>query len=148
MSKFKEVFRGLVAYVLLGVYVYAVVYAGQAVSCLSHPNCQLYKPDLTSGFVFILTTIGALIAALVVAELAVTPSLRQPAGRTVTDNQSRWASAGAIVYMVVWLICGLYSVIVGFLLHPDVVPPLTAEAKSWMGLAVAAIYSYFAIKPT
>lgn len=53
----------------------------------------------------------------------------------------------AIFYMVVWLVCGVCSLVVGNLLHPDAVPVLTTAAKEWLGLAVAAAYSYIGVKP-
>jgi hypothetical protein len=148
MAKFKLIFGGLVAYILLGFYVYSTVYAIKAVQCLIQSGCVGYVKDLTSGFVYVLSMVGGLVSALVVAELAVTKPGEAPQARLLGgDGASKWVSGVVIVYMVVWLGLGVVSFVVGFMQHPDVVPALTTSAKSWLGLAIAAVYSYFQIEP-
>ena len=148
MDKFKLIFGGLIAFVLLGLYVYCTVYAILAVNCLSGAGCRAYTPDLTTGVVNILTVIGGLVSATVITELALTLPGKAPGARLITAKATAgWVSAITIFYMMVWMICGVYSLVVGNLLHPDVVPVLTTAGKEWLGLAVAAAYSYFGVKP-
>jgi hypothetical protein len=52
-----------------------------------------------------------------------------------------------IVYLIVWVILGLLAFIIGFLLHPGILQPLTDLGQAWLGLAVAAVYAYLQIKP-
>lgn len=149
MDKFKLIFGGLVAYVLLGFYVYCTVYAILAANCLSRTGCQGYTPDLNSGVTAILSVVGGLVSATVVTELALTVPGQRPGARLLTTQVTgKWVSGLVIFYMMVWLVCGVYSLVAGTLLHPDVVPALTSAGKTWLGLAVAAVYSYMGVKPS
>jgi hypothetical protein len=148
MPKFNAIFGGLVAYIMLGFYVDSTVYAIRSVHCLIQSGCVVYPKNLSAGYVDVLTVIGALVSALVVAELAVTTPGDVPGARLQTGNSPiNWASAVTIVYMVVWLGIGVATFVVGYMQHPDTVPALTSSAKSWFGIAAAAVYSYFGIKP-
>ncbi len=145
-------FSGLVALILLGFYVYAILTAILAAICLSGPNCQGYTSDLGEGVATVLSLVGGLVSALVVAELAVTTPGQQLAGRllaaSATTTTKRVLTVITTIYVLVWVISGVLSLIVGYMQHPNVVPALTSAAKSWLGLAVAAAYSYFGIKPS
>lgn len=144
------IFGTAVAVILLGFYAYAVVIAILATQCLSEPNCTAYSKDLNEGIVTILNLVGGLVSALVVAELAVTEPGKAPATRYLAiDVRATTKNVAVIIsfiYIAVWLICGVASVIVGYIQHPDVVPVLTNSAKSWMGIAVAAAYSYLGVR--
>jgi len=148
MDKFKLIFGGLIAYVLLGFYVYCIVYAALAANCISRGGCQAYSGQLTPNLVDMLTVVGGLVSATVVGELALTKPGNAPGARLLSAKvPSKWVSAVTILFMMVWLVCGVYSLVVGSLLHPDAVPALTTAGKSWLGLAVAAAYSYLGVNP-
>ena len=148
MPKFKLVFGGIIAYVLLGFYVYCIVYAVLAANCLSSGGCQAYSKDLNQDMQNILTVVGGLVSATVVGELALTKPGNAPGARLLSaKGTGKWASVLTIFFMMVWLVCGIYSLVVGSLLHPEVVPALTTAGKSWLGLAVAAAYSYLGVNP-
>lgn len=148
MDRFKLVFGGLIAYVLLGLYVYCIVYAVLAANCISRGGCRAYSAELPSSLAGILTVVGGLVSATVVGELAVTKPGKAPGARLLGSNtSSKWVSIITIVFMMVWLVCGVYSLVVGSLVHPDAVPALTTAGKSWLGLAVAAAYSYLGVNP-
>ncbi len=138
-----------VAITVLSLYAYSVVFSIMAALCLSRSGCQTYTPELNEGITTVLNLVGGLLAALVVAELAVTPTGEAPAARllanNITENAKKIAGWVSIAYLVVWVILGVAVVVVGFLQHPNTVPALTAAARSWMGLAIAAIYSYLGI---
>ena len=133
-------------------YAYATVIAIQTAWCLGHAGCHpSYGPELNDGIINVLTVVGGLVAALVVAELAAAQPGQAPAARLMaainvaatTKSVVKWIS---VAYILVWLVCGVAEVMVGYLWYPDVVPTLTASAKSWFGIAVAAAYSYLGIR--
>ena len=146
------IFGGLVVIILLGLYAYSVVVCILAVQCLVEPGCQTYTKDLNEGVVTVLNLVGGLVSALVVAELAVTDPSKAPAGATLAiDVPATMKKVVGIItaaYILCWILLGLASVIVGYLQHPNVVPALTASAKSWLGLAVAAAYAYLGVRRT
>jgi hypothetical protein len=96
-----------------------------------------------------MTTVGGLVSALVIAELAVTRPGESPAGRVLNTNPSQEVinilKITTIAYLLVWTLFGLLAFMVGFLLHPGVLQPLTDLGQSWLGLAVAAAYAYLGI---
>lgn len=141
-------FGGLIATLLLAFYVYAVAVSVQAAWCGAEPACTA---TVTAGVETILTLVGGLISALVVAELAVTRAGAPPAARLLsaqaTPRARRALSWVATAYLLVWVACGVAAVWVGFILRPDAVPALTDLARTWLGLAVAAAYAYLGIEP-
>jgi hypothetical protein len=151
MKMNRLIFGGLIAVVLLGFYVYAVVVAIMAVLCLVQPGCQVYTKDLNEGVITVLNLVGGLVSALVVAELAVTEPGKAPGASLAIDipaTSKKVVAVIATLYILVWVLCGVASLVIGYLQHPNVVPALTASAKSWLGLAVAAAYSYLGVRRT
>ncbi|RIV20653.1 hypothetical protein DYU11_21700 [Fibrisoma montanum] len=153
------IFGGIIAILLLGLYAYATIVAIITVECLVQhgPNstCQ-YGPNLTEGFTTILNLVGGLVSALVVAVLAVTKPDDPPSALALTakirpvdltKTTQNVVTGVSVAYVIVWLICGLAALVVGYMQHADVVPSLTASGKSWLGLAVAAAYSYLGVNP-
>ena len=137
---YKNIFRGVLAVILLGLYVYAVIMAILVTNCLGQgAECTTYSKDsFTSG--------------LVIAELANTESGEIPSGSVVNPTPSDKGAMDnlkivTIVYLIVWVILGLLAFIIGFLLHPGILQPLTDLGQAWLGLAVAAVYAYLQIKP-
>jgi hypothetical protein len=98
-----------------------------------------------------LNLVGGLVAALVISQLAITKPLDTPGAGLVDDNASDFLKNSVkfivIAYVVVWVACGVAALIVGLMKYPQAVPLLNAAAKSWLGLAVAAGYSYLGLKP-
>ena len=105
--------------------------------------------QLSEGLLAILTMVGGLASALVVAIMAATSTGTRFPGRLLADDASGGEQTAAQiltwVYLVVWLACG-GLMLVFWALHPNRVPALDSAAKSWLGIAVAAGYSYFGIK--
>jgi hypothetical protein len=147
----KSIFGGVIAVILLGLYVYTVVVALLVTSCMSQGNaCKSYPKDsFTSGMSVTMATVGGLVSALVIAELAITEPGKTPAARVLDNNPSEQAKSilqtTTIAYLLVWTLFGLLAFIVGFLQHPGVLQPLTDLGQSWLGLAVAAAYAYLGI---
>jgi predicted metal-binding membrane protein len=88
----------------------------------------------------------------VIAVLAVTNPGEAPIPRVLELNPS----AGKVriiqlitgLYLLIWIGAGLWAFIVAFLKHPGVLQPLTDLSQAWLGVVVAAAYSYFGIKGT
>lgn len=145
MSRFQAIFSGVLAYILLALYVGIVGYMAFMVA-------EYQTKEFTSGVTYIVTTVGGLVSALVIGKLALTPPTAPPALTTAAA-----VAAGSppdplnvgltVAYMVVWLLTGLAALIVGVLLYSDVNKPLAAIGTNWLGLAVAAGYAYLGVKP-
>ncbi len=143
---------GLIAVILLGLYVYSVIFGILVVDCTTTAGCTRYPlKNFSSGMVQALALIGGLVSALVIAELAITKPGEQPMARALESGSST-TKQNAIkvvtaVYLLVWVGAGLAAYVVGQMQHPGVLQPLTDFGQSWLGLAVAAAYAYFGINP-
>jgi len=143
-------FGSLIAVILLGLHGYAVWFAIKVVNCLVK-TCGTYTDkSFTVGFQAALSTIGGLVSALVITELAVTKPGEAPAARVfqMEPNNKYTGLLKAVTgaYLIAWVTLGLWAFVVGAMNHPDMLQPLTDLGQSWLGLAVAAAYAYFGIK--
>jgi hypothetical protein len=136
---------GMIALFLLGIYAYSVV---EAIRLAYAP----VPGDLNSGQLLALTTIGGLVSALVIAELAISKpgEIGAVAAFGSTDGfVGRAANTAApfvvIAYILVWSALGAAAFIVGVMEFPGKVQSLTDFGQSWLGLAVAAGYAYFGL---
>ena len=148
----KLLFGGLIAVIVLGLYAYSVVFAISVVNCINTTGCSaLTAASFTDGFAQTMTTVGGLVSALVIAELAITKPGEAPVARAL-DPSASVAQINALkvvtgVYLLVWLALGLAAYVVGAMWHPGTIMPLTDLGQGWLGLAVAAGYAYFGINP-
>jgi hypothetical protein len=148
----KAIFGGVIAIILLGLYAYSVIVAILIVACEHSDGCASYNKDMfTSGFQTTISLVGGLVSALVIAELAVTPSGKAPSAKILANNYSKKVSTILKIltglYLIIWLGLGLTSFIIGVMKYPDYLPDLTTLGRSWLGLAVASAYAYFGINP-
>jgi hypothetical protein len=148
----RALFGTLIAVILLGLYAAAVVFAISVARCLATPGCSsLTAESFTTGFTLVLSTVGGLVSALVIAELAITEPGKAPGARLLPATPSpRMTSALTAItagYLLIWLAAGLAAFVSGTLLYPGKLQPLTDLGQAWLGLGVAAGYSYFGIKP-
>jgi hypothetical protein len=126
-----------------------MIYLINVARCVSDPTCE--AETIPPGVIYVHTTVAGLVSALVVAELAMTKPGEAPAARTLTSDLSEYSQritayiAGG--YVLVWIISGLAALITGSMLYPDAVTTLTDAGTTWLGIAVAAAYSYFGIRP-
>jgi hypothetical protein len=145
-------FGAMIALILLGLYAAAVGFAISVARCLATPGCSsLTAESFTTGFALVLSTVGGLVSALVIAELAITAPGKVPAARLLPVSPSARASSALTVittgYLLIWAAAGLAAFVTGTLLYPGRLQPLTDLGQAWLGLGVAAGYSYFGIKP-
>jgi hypothetical protein len=142
----KMIVLSVIAIVLLALYVILIVTAIAITFCSPQPECLGGFNKLMSSS---LATIGGLVSALVVAELAMTKSGSTPTGQSVGGGavvtEKSIVKIVALVYLAVWVLAGLAALLVSWF-KPDVLQPLTDLGQSWLGVAIAAIYAFFGIE--
>ena len=156
----REMTRDLVAQIipiiLLGFYVFAV---GTAVystllavkQCGTNAECaDAFHSKRSDGINLILNVVGGLVSALVVAELAVTNPGELPSAQLLRRRMSRSSKQLRTIlstaFIIVWILCGVISIII-YVLYPNQTPAALSEfAKAWLGLAIASAYSYLGIR--
>jgi hypothetical protein len=139
----KETAQAALAYVLLTIYVVTVGYLIYAVvACARASGCTAVTTS--EGMLYVVTTLGGLVSALVVASLAVSvPSeTLSIAGLDTTNNATlTWLYVGA------WALAGIAALIVGVMLYPDKSQTVEDIGTAWLGLAIMGVYAYFGIAP-
>lgn len=125
-----------------------------AIDCKAKLGTELEcKKELTDipHLSYILTTIGNIISGSIVGILALTRKNEFPAERLlnggVKDIPIRVATFIPLAFIVVWLGCGVATVIFGLINNAEVIPPLTAQAKGFIGSAGTALLAYLAPAP-
>lgn len=141
---------GAVAIVLLLLYTIALSVIVFEAVCTANQGCTNAIP-ITNGMIFVLTTIGGLVSALVITQLAITHPGEHPVNRFVpvgaSESFKRIANQVGTLYLIVWMLAGLVAVVVGVMLYPDFNRTLNDFGTTWLGIAVVAGYSYFGIEP-
>jgi hypothetical protein len=147
---FAEVFGAALAFILLALYAFTVLYMILAVVGSGRANVAKAL-EFSGGLVFVVTMIGGLVSALVVAKLAITQPGKSPGIRLITAGSSsaqrKLDVRLAGLYLAVWLIVGLGALVVGVMLYPGVNQTLYDIGTTWLGLGVASGYAYFGIEP-
>lgn len=100
---------------------------------------------------YVLTTMGNIISGSIVGILALTRKNEFPAERLFNGGPKELAKTIAtfipLGFIVLWVGCGVVTVIYGLYEYPDVIPPLTAQAKGWLGSLSTALVAYLAPAP-
>jgi hypothetical protein len=152
----RQVFGGALSVVLLGLFIYLLLeaysIAREVVACGSVMDCAdqaraRFGPPMQGG----LNLIGGLVAAIVIAELAITKPNEIPAARLFSATELASApgcfpKVATVAYMIVWALSGLAAYVWGTLQHSDALPCLSDYGSAWLGLAVAAGYTYFGVQ--
>jgi len=160
---FATVFGAVLAIILLALYVGTVFAMIAAVADCEKTNQNADRAakavlidecvagKVTQGMEYVVTTVAGLVSALVVSQLAVAQPGESPMARLVPQDASRFLKiAGNVVpvlYLSVWGLTGLCSLIVGVMIYTDAYKTLADLGTTWLGLAVAAGYAYFGIQP-
>ena len=144
----RDIVGAVIAYVLLFLYAFSVGYMIlQVITCGRTAGCG--PPQFGKSLLYIVTTVGGLVSALVVARLAVaSPGGEIRIANASTESPNVFSNIIAWGYVTVWFIVGLGALIVGDLLFPDVSQTVADLGTAWLGLAVAATYAYFGIEPS
>ncbi len=150
-SDFGKTFGGILAVILLLLYAITMAFlVVHVISCQADATCVKPIP-VTTGMIYVFTTVSGLVSALVVASLAATqpgtnPS-RQWVGESASESSKKKANAIVGIYLGVWIFAGLTALIVGVMIYPNANQTLSDAGTTWLGIAVAAGYAYFGIKP-
>lgn len=147
---FALLFGGVIAIILLGLYTFTMIYMiSKAATCTSPGPCE--PVNIPTGITYIHTTVAGLVSALVVTVLTLSQPGEAPGVEKLASNLSEQSKrvTGYIAggYVLVWIISGLAALITGSMLYPDAVKTLSDAGTTWLGIAVAAAYSYFGIRP-
>ncbi len=143
--KYKLIIGGIIAYILLmlysGIAVYIII---KAIACSKDPSCTTLV--LHPGLIYVLTTVGGLVSALVVSRMTITVPGSDPAV-FMHFGQDQPSAVNIIVwfYLLIWTFTGLATLVVGVIIFPDTCKTLSDFGTTWLGLAVAAGYAYFNI---
>lgn len=146
---FKEIFSFFIAIALLVIYTSSVFYMIFFVvaNCPEPAKCS--GIDFGEGFNFV-NTIGGLVSALVIAQLAVTMPGKTPRvglSSPRSDKDLFYLNIAVGSYLLIWVLTGLSSFIIGVILYQKASIALSNIGSNWLGLAVAATYSYLRIEP-
>jgi len=150
-SNFGKLFGAILAVILLLLYAITMAFlVTHVISCGEDTACVAPFP-ITTGMIFVLTTVSGLVSALVVASLAATEPGTNPSRRWVGEDASeanqKKANYIVAIYLGVWVFAGLTALIVGVMIYPNANQTLSDAGTTWLGLAAAAGYAYFGIKP-
>lgn len=102
------------------------------------------------GYVYVLTTVGGLVSALVIAQLSVTKPGAAPGigGFQPESTAGIWTTNSVVgIYLFVWIFTGVAALVVGVMLYPSASKTISDLGTTWLGLAVSAAYAYFGINP-
>jgi hypothetical protein len=139
----------LLATAFVGLYAYGTYDAIETASrCYKAiPECGKDVTEMPN-ISFLLNTVGSLISGTVIGLLALSSANELPAAQFFKKGRVSLARSIAahipVSFILVWIVCGMAMVIWGFIKYPDAVPPLTAQAKAWLGSAGAALLAYLA----
>lgn len=154
MSKtFALIFGALLACALLAIYLGSILWMAWGLwsTCQGASTpCVAGGIKLNDGFQFVFTTVGGLVAALVVAQLSVTrPGDAPTIGnfKAETDIGRRRTEQVVGAYLLAWMLCGFIALVVGVMFYNKVNSTLSDAGTSWLGMAVSAAYAYFGINP-
>jgi hypothetical protein len=143
--KYKLIIGGIIAYILLilysGIAIYIII---KVIECSKDQSCG--KLDLHSGLIYVLTTVGGLVSALVVSRMTITNPGSDPAVfRNFDGDQPLIVNFIVWSYLIIWTFTGFATLLVGVIIFPEICKTLSEFGTTWLGLAVAAGYAYFNI---
>ncbi len=156
-TSYAPIIGGAIAVVLLLLYIsFIIVLIRAVVICGERGFANASRCDANSNvtdnilLISILTTVGGLVSALVISELAATRPGANPTDRYITSKTPpgirKAVNIVAALYLSSWIIVGLSAIIVG-VVYPGINRTITDVGTTWLGLAVASAYSYFGIRP-
>lgn len=160
MNFTKVVVIGVLAFVLLGLYLYTMYLEVNVAMECSETAANVVGEALKTcrnnidqgGFSMIFTTVGGMIAAVAVGILAVNPPEQGLPTEGLTSAKldkagvsQKLARSVPIIIIFIWIACGVLAIIIGFKYSGS--PPLTEMAKAWIGTAVAGVGAFLGINP-
>jgi hypothetical protein len=146
-------FGSVIAVILLCLFSFSTFYMISTVveNCRTMQACTQTTPLFGTGFIYVVTTVGGLVSALVIAHLTVTePGDAPTIGSFAPESTTAVYATNTVVvlYLLAWIATGLAALVVGVMLYPNASSTLSDIGSTWLGLAVSAAYAYFGIRPT
>jgi hypothetical protein len=147
-------FGSLIAIVLLFLFAFATFYMASDVITYcgnSNPCVPPTASRIGPGLIYVVTTVGGLVSALVIAQLSVTkPGSSPTVGSFSPTSTPAVIATNTVVglYLLGWIATGLTALVVGVMLYPNISSTLSDIGTTWLGLAVSAAYAYFGIEPS
>jgi len=145
-ARFGVIFGATLALVLLALYCTSALYLIYEVY-LSDPKTPVTKED---GYIYVLTTVGGLVSALVIARLSIAkPGSMPTIAGTKPESTFGIVASNTVsaIYLLAWVFTGLAALVVGVMLRPEVNKTVADLGTTWLGLAVSAAYAYLGIQP-
>jgi hypothetical protein len=145
--KYRIIIGGIIACILLILYSSLSVFVVfKVAACAGDPDCTDIM--LHQGIIYVLTTVGGLVSALVVSRMTITSPGADPAAfRSLGVKQPRIVNIIVWSYLVIWTFTGCATLVAGVILFPGICKTLADLGTTWLGIAVAAVYAYFNIDP-
>lgn len=158
ISRSMQVFSGTLAVVLLLLYAglaFWMIFEIYEKACPIGEVCEDKKdpPDFSkfhAGVTYVVTTVGGLVSALVIAKLGATRPGEMPTfvgGEPVTDQGRFFNFIAVWAYLLTWVLVGLTCLVMGVIFYPSAIPTISDIGTVWLGLAVSAGYAYFGMEP-
>jgi hypothetical protein len=116
--KYKLIIGGIIAYILLilysGIATYAIIKVIGSYECNPGGNVELHQ-----GLIYVLTTVGGLVSALVVSRMTITNPGSDPARfRNFGEGQPMVVNIIVWCYLLIWTFTGLATLLVGVISSP------------------------------
>jgi uncharacterized membrane protein len=144
-AKSTEIIKGLIAVILLIIYFLV----------LGFMILEVYKWDSARGelvfnnnMIWTANVVGGLVAAVIVANLAISKPGETPLSQVKVMSQEygkSFMSTIIWIYIIIWLIVGLGAFFVGVIQRPEVSENLNEIGKSWLGILLGSTYAWFGI---
>lgn len=147
-SREKEIILGIIAVVLLLIYVFTL---GRLIVSVYGWDPQAGDFTVNQNTLWVVNLIGGLVSAVVVGNLALAGTGGTPDSqvREMMKAYGAGLMKGMVwAYIIMWLLIGAASFYVGVIRCPDVFEPLNGMGKTWLGILVGALYAWFGIKKT
>lgn len=145
-NQFGGVFSAGLALALL--IIYSVSALNMVFDVHDGKTAEFMKEEYKQGYIYVLTTVGGLVSALVVAKLSVTSPGNMPLvpGAAPESTWGKRANATVVsIYLLAWAFVGLSCLIVGVMLNPEISSTVADIGTAWLGLAVSSAYVYFGV---
>jgi hypothetical protein len=104
--------------------------------------------QIDDGMKLIVTGLGGLISAVVIATLGVSEPGKAPIGtvKKLSKDYGQIAlSVITILYIAVWAILGGYAAYIGVIKYPGASSTMYDIGIAWFGILIGALYAYFGL---
>jgi len=144
-TKSAEIFKGLLAIILLIIYFVTLGYV-----ILEAMKWDSSGPPFVIGsnILWTVNVVGGLVAAVIIANFAISKPGETPLSqlKNMSDAYGRNFMAAVIwIYVIIWMIIGLATFLVGVVFRPEVSETLNELGKTWLGMLLGSSYAWFGI---